>query len=71
MMVQAKKSKKAKRVIPGFGLSLGVTITLLSLVVLIPLANSVIYKNGTMSPSEFWGVQSPVKECLQATRLVL
>ena len=30
-MVQAKKSKKAKRVIPGFGLSLGVTITLLSL----------------------------------------
>ena len=68
-MVQAKKSKKAKRVIPGFGLSLGVTITLLSLVVLIPLAALVIY-TAQMSPSEFWG-QSPVKECLQATRLVL
>ena len=31
------KAKK-KRVIPGFGLSMGVTITILSLVVLIPLA---------------------------------
>lgn len=49
-MVQAKK---AKRVIPGFGLSLGVTITLLSLVVLIPLAALVIY-TAQMSPSEFW-----------------
>ena len=53
MMVQAKKSKKAKRVIPGFGLSLGVTITLLSLVVLIPLAALVIY-TAQMSPFEFW-----------------
>ena len=52
-MVQAKKSKKAKRVIPGFGLSLGVTITLLSLVVLIPLAALVIY-TAQMSPFEFW-----------------
>jgi sulfate transport system permease protein len=32
-----------KRVIPGFGLSMGVTITLLSLIVLIPLASLVIY----------------------------
>ena len=39
--------------IPGFGLSLGVTITLLSLVVLIPLAALVIY-TAQMSPSEFW-----------------
>ena len=52
-MGQAKKSKKANRVIPGFGLSLGVTITLLSLVVLIPLAALVIYTS-QMSPSEFW-----------------
>ena len=48
-----KSQKKAKRVIPGFGLSLGVTITLLSLVVLIPLAALVIY-TAQMSPSEFW-----------------
>lgn len=36
--------KKAnKRVIPGFGLSMGVTISILSIVVLIPLASLVIY----------------------------
>lgn len=32
-----------KRVIPGFGISMGVTVTILSLVVLIPLASLVIY----------------------------
>lgn len=36
--------KKAKnRVIPGFGISMGVTVTLLSLVVLIPLASLAIF----------------------------
>lgn len=35
--------KKNKRVIPGFGLSMGVTITMLSFIVLIPLASLVIY----------------------------
>jgi sulfate transport system permease protein len=34
---------KQKRVIPGFGLSMGVTITMLSLVVLIPLASLVVF----------------------------
>ena len=38
-----KKSKK--RVIPGFGLTMGVTITMLSIVVLIPLASLVIYSS--------------------------
>jgi sulfate transport system permease protein len=37
-MKQAKK-----RVIPGFGLSMGVTITMLSLIVLIPLASLVVF----------------------------
>lgn len=36
-----KKAKK--RVIPGFGLSMGVTLSILSIVVLIPLASLVIY----------------------------
>jgi sulfate transport system permease protein len=36
------KTKK-KSVIPGFGLSMGVTLTMLSLIVLIPLATLVIY----------------------------
>ncbi len=34
---------KNKRVIPGFGLSMGVTLTMLSLVVIIPLASLVVY----------------------------
>ena len=42
------KAKK-KRVIPGFGLSMGVTITILSLVVLIPLAALVIYTSRILS----------------------
>lgn len=29
--------QKSKRVIPGFGISMGVTLTILSIVVLIPL----------------------------------
>lgn len=35
--------KKAKRVIPGFGLSMGVTLTILGVVVLIPLASLVVF----------------------------
>ena len=37
-----KKAKKA-RVIPGFGLTMGVTVTMLSLIVLIPLASVFAY----------------------------
>ena len=35
--------KKKKRVIPGFGISMGVTITMLSVIVLIPLASLAVY----------------------------
>lgn len=34
---------KNKRVIPGFGLSMGVTVTIMSIIVLIPLASLVVY----------------------------
>ena len=37
------KRNKNKRVIPGFGISMGVTITMLSFIVLIPLASLLIY----------------------------
>lgn len=37
------KRNKTKRVIPGFGLSMGVTLSILSIVVLIPLAALVIF----------------------------
>ena len=35
--------KNKKRVIPGFGVSMGVTITILSVIVLIPLASLILY----------------------------
>jgi sulfate transport system permease protein len=47
----AKKARQV-RVIPGFGLTLGITITMLSLLVLIPLV-SVLMKAFALSPSEF------------------
>lgn len=42
-----------KRVIPGFGLSLGLTLAYLSLIVLIPLS-SVFIKAASMSFADFW-----------------
>ena len=43
----------ARRVLPGFGLSLGVTLTYLSVIVLIPLA-AVFMKTADMSWPAFW-----------------
>ncbi|MGO5077968.1 sulfate ABC transporter permease subunit CysT [Oscillospiraceae bacterium LCP25S3_E10] len=48
-----KKRKKTKRVIPYFGLSMGVTISMLSVIVLIPLASLVIY-TAQMSWQDIW-----------------
>ena len=39
---KAGKDKKV-RVIPGFHLTLGITVTMLSLIVLIPLASVMVY----------------------------
>lgn len=44
-------NKKQTRIIPGFGLSMGITITILSVVVLIPLASLIIY-TAKLSPQE-------------------
>ena len=49
--IHMKKSKN-KRVIPGFGLSFGITITMLGLIVIIPLCSLVIF-SAKLSPSEF------------------
>lgn len=46
---------KDKNVIPGFGLTLGITITMLSILILIPLA-SILAKSLLLSPSEFWKI---------------
>jgi sulfate transport system permease protein len=46
---------KVRRVLPGFGLSMGVTISYLSLIVLIPLS-AVFIKSATLGWTEFWHV---------------
>ena len=51
----ALSKRKPRRVLPGFGLSLGVTITYLSLIVLIPLS-AVFFKTSTMGWERFWAV---------------
>ena len=48
-------SAKVRRVLPGFGLSMGVTLSYLSLIVLIPLA-AVFIKSATLGWAEFWAV---------------
>ncbi len=47
------KRIKTTRVIPGFGLTLGITIAMLSILVLIPLASVLIY-SFRLSPTEFF-----------------
>lgn len=45
--------KAGKRVIPAFGISMGVTLSMVSLIVIIPLASLVVYTSH-MSLSEIW-----------------
>jgi sulfate transport system permease protein len=51
--MKVKKAKK-RRVIPGFGLSMGVTLAMVSCIVLIPLASLVVY-TAQLSFSDFIG----------------
>ena len=44
---------KVRRVLPGFGLSLGFTLAYLSLIVLIPLS-AVFFKASSLGPGGFW-----------------
>jgi sulfate/thiosulfate transport system permease protein len=46
---------KSRSVLPGFGLSLGITCTYLSLMVLLPLA-TVFTRTADLSWAEFWGI---------------
>lgn len=46
---------KVRRVLPGFGLSMGITISYLSLIVLIPLS-AVFIKSASLGWSDFWQV---------------
>jgi len=46
---------RAFRVLPGFGLTMGVTLAYLSLIVLIPLSAAFL-RSGTLGPRQFWHV---------------
>lgn len=55
MKSTAKNKTKKLRVIPGYHLTLGITVTMLSLIVLIPLA-SVMVSALKLRPAEFWSL---------------
>lgn len=49
------KKQKSKRVLPGFGLTMGISVAMFSLLIFIPLASILIY-SFRMSFEEFWGL---------------
>lgn len=55
MKSTATNKTKKVRVIPGYHLTLGITVTMLSLIVLIPLA-SVVVSALKLRPAEFWSL---------------
>lgn len=59
--------RKPRRVLPGFGLSLGFTVFYLSLLVLIPLS-AIFIKSATLSFPAFWAVVSS-REVVAAYKL--
>ncbi|MCR4841804.1 MAG: sulfate ABC transporter permease subunit CysT [Eubacterium sp.] len=54
-MSRVTRKTKKRSVIPGFHLTLGITIAMLSVLILIPLASVLVYAL-KLSPSEFWEV---------------
>ena len=50
--VQHRRSFRRRSAVPGFGLTLGMTVTLLSLVVLIPLS-AVVLRSAHLTPAQF------------------
>ena len=52
LMKSMRIRKTTRSVIPGFGLTLGITISMLSFLIIIPLA-SILVKSLSLSPSEF------------------
>ena len=52
MTKQLVRAGKGQRVIPGFGLSMGITLFMLSAIILIPLASVLVY-SFQLSPREF------------------
>ncbi len=60
---------RARNPIPGFGLSLGLTVSYLTLIVLLPLA-ALVLKSLGLEPARFWDIVSS-ERALAAYRLTL
>ena len=54
-----QKKRRKKRIIPGFGLTLGVTISMLGLIVFIPLCSLVVFTAGLSFPEFIETVTAP------------
>jgi sulfate transport system permease protein len=65
MMTMSRK----RRVLPGFGITMGFTLLYLNLIVLIPIS-TILLKTATLSWSEFWGTVTSART-LAAYRLSL
>jgi len=57
MAIALFKARRPRSVIPGFGITLGLTLTWLSLIILIPLAG-VFIKSAELSFDQIWGILS-------------
>ncbi len=55
--MDSDKKSRGKRVVPGFGLTLGITISMLSIIILIPLA-SVLGYSFQLKPGEFFDIMT-------------
>ena len=65
--VDRRKSKRHPSVIPGFGITLGLTLTWLALIVLIPLAG-LFLKTAELSLDQFWSIVTS-RRALNALRI--
>ncbi|HCW54782.1 MAG TPA: sulfate ABC transporter permease subunit CysT [Clostridium sp.] len=55
MVIGISKANKSKNIIPGFGISMGITLTMLSIVILIPIA-SIFIKSSGLSMNGFFNI---------------
>jgi sulfate transport system permease protein len=63
-------SLRRHSVLPGFGLSLGVTVLYLSLIVLIPLS-ALVFKTFTLSLCKHFSIPSLIDSCLLSSFCLL
>ncbi len=55
MSVKSLAFPRPRRVLPGFGITMGTTLLFVGLVVLLPLS-ALLIKTGGLGPSEFWAI---------------